>query len=136
MRAAITNATTDDVQGASTLTQQYIKNYTWLITSENEDEQANAIEQSYARKIAEIATAEDISEILPKDEILSRYLNLVSFGRNSFGVQDAARTFFGTTAKDLTIPQAALLAGLVQSPSYLDPYENPEGALELSLIHI
>ena len=130
MRAAITNATTDDVQGASTLTQQYIKNYTWLITSENEDEQANAIEQSYARKIAEIATAEDISEILPKDEILSRYLNLVSFGRNSFGVQNAARTFFGTTAKDLTIPQAALLAGLVQSPSYLDPYENPEGALE------
>lgn len=129
MRAIVTNATTDDVQGASTLTQQYIKNYTWLITSENEEDQASAIEQSYARKIAEIATAEDISEILPKDEILSRYLNLVSFGRNSFGVQDAARTFFGTTAKDLSVPQSALLAGLVQSPSYLDPYENPEGAL-------
>lgn len=130
VRAVIANATTEDVQGASTLTQQYIKNYTWLITSENEEEQANAIEQSYARKIIEIATAEDISEVLSKDEILTRYLNLVSFGRNSFGVQDAARTFFGTNAHDLTISQASLLAGLVQSPSYLDPYENPEGALE------
>lgn len=130
MRAAITNATTDDVQGASTLTQQYIKNYTWLVTSKTEDEQQQAIEQSYARKIAEIATAEDISQVLSKDEILSRYLNLVSFGRNSFGVQDAAHTYFNTTAGELTIPQAALLAGMVQSPSYLDPYENPEGALE------
>lgn len=130
LRAVITNATTDDVQGASTLTQQYIKNYTWLVTSENEEEQASAIEQTYARKIIEIATAEDISDIISKDEILTRYLNLVSFGRNSFGVQDAARTYFGANAHDLTIPQAALLAGLVQSPSYLDPYENPEGALE------
>ena len=125
MRAAITNATTDNVQGASTLTQQYIKNYTWLITAEDEDEQTDAIEQSYTRKIAEITTAEDITKQLNKDEILTRYLNLVSYGHNSFGIQDAARTYFGTTAADLTTTQSAMLAGMVQAPSQLDPYTNP-----------
>lgn len=128
IRAVVTNATTDDVQGASTLTQQYIKNYTWLITAGDEQEQSSAIEQTYTRKIAEIATAEDITELLSKDEILTRYLNLVSFGQGSYGIEDASRTYFGVPARDLTIPQSAMLAGVVQAPTAFDPYANYEGA--------
>ncbi|MGY2060776.1 transglycosylase domain-containing protein, partial [Nocardia gipuzkoensis] len=65
-----------------------------------------------------------------KDEILTRYLNLVPFGNGSYGVQDAAQTYFGVDAKDLTVQQAAMLAGMVQSSSKLNPYTNPKGVLE------
>lgn len=61
-----------------------------------------------------------------KDEILTKYLNLVSFGNGSFGIQTAAQTYFGVNAADLTVPQAAMLAGMVQSTSMFDPYTNPE----------
>ena len=67
---------------------------------------------------------------LTKDEILTRYLNLVPFGNGSFGIQDAAQTYFGIDAKDLNVPQSAMLAGMVQSSSALNPYTNPEGVLE------
>ena len=71
----------------------------------------------------------ELDKALPKAEILTRYLNLVSFGIGSFGVQDAAKTYFGVNAADLNWQQAALLAGLVQSTSTLNPYANPEAAL-------
>ena len=64
-----------------------------------------------------------------KPAILTRYLNLVSFGNGAFGVQDAAQTYFGINAAELNWQQAALLAGMVQSTSTLNPYTNPDGAL-------
>ena len=71
----------------------------------------------------------ELDKALPKAEILARYLNLVSFGNGSFGVQDAAKTYFGVNAADLNWQQSALLAGMVQSTSTLNPYTNPEAAL-------
>ena len=72
--------------------------------------------------------AGDLDDKLTKDEILTRYLNLVSFGNSAFGVQAAAQTYFGVNAADLNDNQAAFLAGIVQSTSALNPYTNPEGA--------
>ena len=65
-----------------------------------------------------------------KDQILEGYLNIVFFNRDAYGIEAAARYFFSTTAKDLTLPQAALLAGLVNSPSFYDPAVNPENSIQ------
>ncbi len=70
-----------------------------------------------------------LDKTFTKPEILTRYLNLVSFGNGAFGVQDAAQTYFGVNASELNWQQAALLAGMVQSTSALNPYTNPDGAL-------
>ncbi|GJJ16347.1 MULTISPECIES: transglycosylase/D,D-transpeptidase PonA2 [Mycolicibacterium] len=119
----------DNVRGGSTLEQQYVKNYNLLVKAKTDAERRAAVEVSPARKLREIRIALALDKALPKEEILTRYLNLVSFGNGAYGVQDAARTYFGVDAADLTWPQAALLAGLVRSTSALDPYTNPDGAL-------
>jgi membrane peptidoglycan carboxypeptidase len=118
-----------DTRGGSTLEQQYVKNYQLLVTAQTDAEKRAAIETTPARKLREIRMALTLDKTFTKPEILTRYLNLVSFGNNSFGVQDAAQTYFGVNASDLNWQQAALLAGLVQSTSALNPYTNPEGAL-------
>lgn len=117
-------------QGASTLNQQYVKNYLLLVTADNEEEQAAATEQSVARKLREMRMASDLDAVLPKDEILARYLNLVPFGNGAFGIEAAAQTYFGIPASELSVPQSAMLAGMVQASAYLNPYTNPDGVLE------
>lgn len=125
-RAALTNATAGDVQqGASTIDQQLVKNYQFLVSAENDAERRAAVETTPARKIKEIRMALTLDKELSKDDILSKYLNLVSFGNGAFGVQTAAQTYFGVDAADLTVPQAAMLAGMVQSTSRFNPYTNP-----------
>jgi membrane peptidoglycan carboxypeptidase len=116
-------------QGASTLTMQYVKNYLLYAVARNDAERAAAVESSPARKLREIRVALQLEKQLGKDEILARYLNIVFFGHNTYGVASAARTYFNTTPDRLTISQAALLAGMVRSPSTYDPVENPEQAL-------
>ncbi|MBO0881081.1 MAG: transglycosylase/D,D-transpeptidase PonA2, partial [Mycobacterium sp.] len=118
-----------DTRGGSTLEQQYIKNYQLLVVAQTDAEKRAAIETTPARKLREIRMALTLDKTFTKPEILTRYLNLVSFGNNAFGVQDAAQTYFGVNASDLNWQQAALLAGLVQSTSTLNPYTNPDGAL-------
>jgi membrane peptidoglycan carboxypeptidase len=118
-----------DTRGGSTLEQQYIKNYQLLVVAQTDAEKRAAIETTPARKLREIRMALTLDKTFTKPEILTRYLNLVSFGNNAFGVQDAAQTYFGVNASDLNWQQAALLAGLVQSTSALNPYTNPDGAL-------
>lgn len=131
VRALLTNTTSGSVQqGASTLDQQYVKNYQLLVVAKTDAERRAAIETTPARKIREIRMALTLDDKLTKDEILTRYLNLVPFGNSSYGVQDAARTYFGVDAKDLSLTQAAMLAGMVQSSSALNPYTNPEGVVE------
>ena len=115
-----------DTRGGSTIEQQYVKNYNFLVNAQNDAERRAAIETTPIRKLREMRMALELDKALPKAEILARYLNLVSFGNGSFGVQDAAKTYFGVNAADLNWQQAALLAGMVQSTSTLNPYTNPE----------
>src|SRR6476659_3757379 len=116
-------------RGGSTIEQQYVKNYQLLVTAQSDAERRAAVEVTPARKMREIRMALTLDETFTKAEILTRYLNLLSFGNNAYGVQDAARTYFGIDASQLNWQQAALLAGMVQSESSLNPYINPAGAL-------
>lgn len=118
-----------DTRGGSTIEQQYVKNYQLLVIAQTDSEKRAAIETTPARKLREIRMALTLDKTFTKSEILTRYLNLVSFGNGAFGVQDAAQTYFGVNASELNWQQAALLAGMVQSTSTLNPYTNPEGAL-------
>src|ERR1700733_2113897 len=118
-----------ETRGGSTIEQQYVKNYQLLVTAQTDAERRAAVETTPARKLREIRMALTLDKTFSKPEILTRYLNLVSFGNGAFGVQDAAQTYFGTDASQLNWQQAALLAGMVQSTTALDPYTNPDGAL-------
>ncbi|MGN2634702.1 penicillin-binding protein [Nocardia takedensis] len=130
MRAFLTNTTSGEVQqGASTLDQQYVKNFQLLVVAKTDAERRAAIETTPARKIREIRMALTLDRELTKEEILTRYLNLVPFGNSSYGIQDAAQTYFGVDAADLNVPQSAMLAGMVQSSSKLNPYTNVDGVL-------
>jgi penicillin-binding protein 2D len=119
-RAAIKDIQSGSVEeGASTITQQYIRNTVLL------DERTDI---SLARKVREAFLARELEKRKSKDEILELYLNAIYFGEGAYGAQAAAQTFFSKDASELTLPEAALLAGLPQQPSRLSPYSNPEGA--------
>ena len=120
MRAAAVYITGKDQQGASTITQQYIRNTILL------DERT---QMTLERKVREAYLALEVEKRLTKEQILENYLNTVYFGEGAYGVESAARIYFSTSAKALDLPQSALIAGLVQSPSRLDPYVNPKGAV-------
>ncbi len=124
-RALINNNSGGGQQGASTLTEQYVKNYGVLVSAHTESERLKAAAPTYARKLREAAQATQLDQTLSKDEILTRYLNLVYLGNGAYGVAAAARTYFNTTADRLTVPQAAMLAGLVQSTAAYDPVAHP-----------
>lgn len=111
--------------GGSTLTQQYVKNYLGFVLAKDDAERKQAMAHSPARKIREAKLAVEIERQMGKDDILVRYLNLVPFGGNVFGVKAAARTYFGTTPDKLTLAQSAFLAAMVNKPTTLlkDPIE-------------
>ncbi|WP_182359029.1 penicillin-binding protein [Tomitella gaofuii] len=127
LRALLTNTSSGEVQqGASTIDQQYVKNYLVFVAAQTDAQRREATETTISRKLREARMALTLDKQLSKDEILTRYLNLVPYGNGSYGVQDAARTYFGVDAKDLNLTQSAMLAGMVQSPSRLNPYINPD----------
>lgn len=131
VRAVVTNSVSGSIeQGASTLTQQYVKNYLLYVDAKTETERLKATEQTPARKLKEAQIALQLEQSLSKEEILTRYLNIVPFGNGAAGVATAAQTYFGVSAADLTVPQAALLAGMVRSTSATDPVTNPQAALD------
>jgi penicillin-binding protein 1A len=105
-------------QGGSSITQQVVKN---LLVGED---------VSYERKIREMIVASRLEATLTKDEILELYLNTAYLGRGSWGVEMAARNYFGKSAKDLTLAEAAMLAGLLKGPNYFDPERHPDRAKE------
>ncbi|MET0765782.1 MAG: transglycosylase domain-containing protein [Blastococcus sp.] len=128
VRALFTNIAAGGVQeGGSTITQQLVKQ-TLLQAADTAAGRAAATDDNYGRKLREARLALALEDTYGKDELLTRYLNIVYFGQNAYGIQAAARAFFGVDAVALTLPQAALLAGLVQSPGDDDPFTNPEGA--------
>ena len=104
--------------GASTITQQLVKN-TLL-----------GPEQTAERKIKEAFLAMELTRRYTKDQILEMYMNEILYGNRAYGVEAAAETYFGKPAKDLSLAEASLLAGLPQAPSYYDPYTNLPGARE------
>lgn len=117
LRALVTNVLHRGVsQGGSTLTQQLAKNL--FLTQE----------RTLARKLQEAELAIWLERKHSKNEILELYLNRVYFGSGAYGVEAAAQKYFGKSAKNVTIAEAAMLAGLVKSPSRLAPNRNPEGA--------
>ncbi|HEV2157072.1 penicillin-binding protein 1A [Bradyrhizobium sp.] len=117
LRALVTNVLHRGVsQGGSTLTQQLAKNL--FLTQE----------RTMQRKLQEVELAIWLERKHSKDEILELYLNRVYFGSGAYGVEAAAQKYFGKSAKNVTVAEAAMLAGLVKSPSRLAPNRNPEGA--------
>ena len=115
-------------QGASTLTQQYVKQVL-LYQSDNASVQKAATADTVARKLKEAHIALDLEKHLSKDEILARYMNIAYYGEGAYGVETAAHTYFGVSAMKLDLAQAALLGGIVQSPYGYDPYRHMDRAL-------
>lgn len=117
LRAAVTNYQSGSVvQGGSTITQQLAKN---LFLSPD---------RTYKRKIREALLALWLEGRYTKDELLSLYLNRIYLGAGAYGVESAARTYFGKSARDVTLAEAAMLAGLPKAPSSLAPTQNLSGA--------
>ncbi len=118
LRAALANLRAGGAksQGASTITQQMVKSL--LLTPE----------KTYRRKIREMFLARDIEKRFTKDEILYLYLNQIYFGQGAWGIEEASRTYFGKSVSEISVSEAAMLAGLPQRPSEYSPYRNPESA--------
>lgn len=112
----------EETGGASTITQQLIKN---VVLSEEE----RRYENRYQRKIIEIILAQELSEQYSKKDILELYLNEIYYGNLAYGIEAASNVYFGIPAKDLNLPQAALLAGLPQLPSVYDPFNYLDGGV-------
>jgi membrane peptidoglycan carboxypeptidase len=115
-------------QGGSTLTQQYVKNLLIQLSDGDPDKIAAARAPTIKRKLQELKYALEIEKRMTKDEILENYLNISYFGSGSYGVESAARRYFSKSSNNLTLTEAALLAGIVRSPSGYDPTLNPEKA--------
>ncbi|GAA4283736.1 transglycosylase domain-containing protein [Brevibacterium daeguense] len=137
-RAIVTNVLSDDQEGGSTLTQQYVKNV--LIQNSHAEGDEEGVEEAqersggagYARKLREMKLAAAIENKYSKDEILARYLNINSYSGspNAYGVEAAAQQFWSIPSAELDIAQAATLAGIVRNPSVYNPQSNPEETLE------
>ncbi len=126
LRALLTNsASSGVVQGGSSITQQLVK-LTLLTQADTPEEQAAAVDQTYARKLRELRYAIAMEESHSKDWILERYLNTAYFGDGAHGVQAAARHYFNVNARNLNLAQSAVLAGLVQNPTKFDPTNSPD----------
>jgi membrane peptidoglycan carboxypeptidase len=132
LRAMTFNLTSGGRQGASTLTQQYVTNVLneSLQSADRGDLVILSGQKSIGDKLREMKLAIELEKKFTKDQILEGYLNIVFFNRDAYGIEAAARYFFSTSAKDLTLPQAALLAGLVNSPSFYNPAVHPENSLQ------
>lgn len=137
-RAVAKNLLTGSLHGGSTLTQQYVKNA--LINSSQAEGDTAGIDRArdrtgasgMARKLREMRLAITVEQTYSKDEILSRYLNINSYSGspNVYGVQAAARQFWDIDAADLSIAQAATLAGIVRNPARYNPQRNPDAVIE------
>jgi 1A family penicillin-binding protein len=120
VRALWLNRQGSIMSGGSTITQQVARNV--LLSPEERTE------QSYDRKIREAILAFHLSRRYSKEQILAFYLNEVYYGNMAYGIEAAAQSYFAKPARDLSLPEAALLAGLVQSPSELNPFNAPDVA--------
>jgi membrane peptidoglycan carboxypeptidase len=121
-RAFKNNIFGGDLQGGSTITQQYVKNA--LVGD------ARSGLGGIVRKAKELVISTKMSREWSKDEVLQAYLNIIYFGRGSYGISAASKSYFDKPVEQLTVAEGALLAALIQRPSTLDPAVDPEGAAE------
>lgn len=119
-RALINNITGGELEGASTITQQFVRN---TILSEEMDD------ISIKRKVREMYLSVKLEEMYSKDEILLMYLNTINYGSGAYGIQAASQRYFSKNATDLTLAESATLIGIPQSPTYNNPIDNPENSL-------
>lgn len=120
-RAIYTTLSGSGLEGGSTITQQFVR-YTFL--------SAEANEISVKRKIREMQLAMDLEDVYSKEEILLMYLNTINYGDGCYGIEAAAQNYFQKSAKEVTLAEAATLAGIPQSPTNLNPKEYPDACLE------
>lgn len=121
VRAVVNNFLGGDLEGASTITQQLVRN---TILSEEMDD------ISIERKVREMELALEMEKVYSKDEILLMYLNTINYGDGCYGIEAAAQHYFSKSANDLTLAEAATLVGIPQSPSYLAPTINPDACTD------
>lgn len=119
-RAIVVNLTGTGREGASTITQQFVRN-TVLADEANES--------TIKRKVREAYISLELEKMFSKDEILQMYLNTINYGQGAYGIEAASQLYFSKPAKDLTLPEAATLIGIPQSPTYNNPVDNPENCL-------
>jgi membrane peptidoglycan carboxypeptidase len=133
VRAIVNDIEHKTVQGGSTLTQQYVKN-ALILTAPNAQQAQSAYAPTLSRKIKELRLAIDVEKKMSKDQIVAGYLNAAffgtSYGNQAVGVGAAAERYFDTTAAKLTLPQAAMLAGMVENPDHDNPVTEPQNALK------
>jgi membrane peptidoglycan carboxypeptidase len=129
LRAIFSDESGGQLQGASTLAQQYVKNVKVLEATTPAQVQA-ATYPDLQRKVQQLRLAIDVMHELSPKQLLAAYLNVAYFDNHAWGIQVAAQTYFSEPASQLTLPQAALLAGIVQSPSAYDPVAHPAAALQ------
>jgi len=134
LRALVSTGSGSQLQGASTLAQQYVKNVKVLqggLTAAGTPTVAaqQAAAPNLQRKIQQLRLAAAVEHELTPDQLLTSYLNVAYFDNHAYGIQVAAETYFSKPASKLTLPEAALLAGMVQSPSAYDPLVYPAAAL-------
>jgi membrane peptidoglycan carboxypeptidase len=130
MRAFLVNQGNGTVeQGASTITQQYVKNVLIQSATTPAERQA-ATAQTVDRKLREARYALYLDQHMSKDDILAAYLNIAYFGDGAYGIQAASLRYFGIDVSKLSLPQAALLAGLVKNPTAYDPTQHPKASAQ------
>src|SRR4029079_13420939 len=122
LRAIKNNLFGGDLQGGSTITQQYVKNA--LVGS-----QRSGV-GGLVRKAKELVISTKMSSEWSKDEVLQAYLNIIYFGRGAYGISAAAKAYFDKPVEQLTVAEGGLLAALIQRPSTLDPAIDPDGAAQ------
>jgi membrane peptidoglycan carboxypeptidase len=130
LRALVNNQAGGSTQGASTITQQYVKNVNLEKATAAGDKAAAraAVADTVERKLQDVQQAAALEKRLTKHQILERYLNIVYFGDQTYGAEAAAKRYFGVPAAKLSIAQAATLAGMVQNPGTHDPEDQPKAA--------
>jgi membrane peptidoglycan carboxypeptidase len=130
VRAIVNNLQHKPVQGGSTLAQQYVKNVLILSSPNPQKEALSAASETMGRKIRELRMAVEVEHKMTKNQLLAGYLNAAPFGGEIYGVEVASEYYFHTHAADLTLAQAALLAGMVDNPTFYSPVQNLAGATD------
>jgi membrane peptidoglycan carboxypeptidase len=129
LRAVYSDLSGNQVQGGSDLAQQYVKN-ACILTAKTQKAAQACTAFSPARKITELRIAANVEREMTKPELLTAYLNVAYFDHQAYGIKVASEYYFSVPPSQLTLTQAALLAGLVESPTRYDPVANPENALQ------
>ncbi|MDR2987544.1 MAG: penicillin-binding protein [Nocardiopsaceae bacterium] len=129
LRAIYSTVSGNQVQGGSDLAQQYVKN-ACILTAKTKAAAQQCTAFSPARKITELRIAANVARRMSKPQLLTAYLNVAYFDNQAYGIKVASEVYFSVPPSELTLTQAALLAGIVESPTRYDPFANPQNALQ------